>query len=245
MMAPRRFEEAYTTLLFLDRPAPTTHSTPICPLLRRIILSKSFFEKYSIASYTSKMARIKYVPAKVQEKTTACAPPPKETPPSASNPSPDSSPLAIPPVASSMLIDPLIAAAERNFALDFAKREVAYTRSVSRRDFLLQLPPKNHTYVYKDGVLKIHDGRFDQPKSAFCRSEVLRKRRLRKAHPKVAAARANWTLTQELEDYYMNFEFGTYKGAVIWHHVPLAGKPRAVCFLPGSLEALPLPFHVC
>jgi hypothetical protein len=219
-----------------------THYTPTFPLSPLSIFSEPSLENHCLLHHSTEMARIQYVPARNAGKQNATKPgasPPSELPASssittASNESTQHSP---PSNSSPTNVSADSLPRSKALDLDFAKKEAAWAKSVARRDVLLQRPPKNHTYLDKKGVFK-DDGRFEQPKTAHSRTEFKRRRKLRKAHPKVAAAKANGTVFDELESYYAPFEFSSHKGGVVWHHVPLAGTPRAVCFFASIWQAL-------
>lgn len=225
-----------------ENTALPTHHTPIFPLSPLSTFSEPSLETPCALHHSTEMARIKFVPARNAGKQNTSKPgasPPSELPASSSITTASNESIQPSPPSNSsptnVSVDSL--PSSKNLDLEFAKKEAAWVKSVARRDVLLKLPPKNHTYLDKKDVFK-DDGRFEQPRTAHCRREVVRRRKLRKTHPKVAAAKANGTVFDELENYYANFEFSTHKGGVVWHHVPLAGTPRAVCFLASIWQAL-------
>jgi hypothetical protein len=186
------------------------------------------------------MARMKFAPAIVGEKKTRNpgAPPQSQSSPSSSQASNETLPTT--PTKSP---GDLLPESKMPFS-EFLKSEGQWAKSTARKDHLLQLPQKNHVYVDKNGDKRVLDARYEQPKTPYCRAELIRKRRLKKPHPKLVAARANKTVNDELEAYYMYFEASTHKGHLVWHHIPLAGTSRAVCSSAAHWQARILSFHM-
>lgn len=177
---------------------------------------------------------MKFIPAAVGEKKTHT---PVVSPRSPAAASPSQAPNESLPCVPSKSTDGLSAESKMPLS-EFLKSEIQWAKSTTRKDHLLHLPPKNHLYVDKNGVQRVLDTRYDPTKSPYSRSEAFRRRRLKKPHPKLVAARANKTVNDRLEAYYMYFETSTHKGQLVWHHIPLAGKSRAVCVLVSALPSI-------
>lgn len=226
--------DALSSLLLESSRPPTYHVSILAHSPLQNPSPPVFLSALALSYRFIRMARMKFVPASIGEKKTRnpLAPPRSEASPSsflATN--------ETPPVTPTKSTDDLSAESKMPFS-EFTASEIQWAKSSARKDHLLHLPPKNHLYVDKNGHQRILDTRYDQTKSPYCRVEVIRKRRLKKPHPKLVAARANKTVNDQLEAYYMYFETSTHKGQAIWHHIPLAGTPRAVCFSPTHWQAL-------